>query len=42
MTNLAWLDPAAAYAVLRSGVPLTLVPLDATDQVPVTPAVARF
>jgi inosine-uridine nucleoside N-ribohydrolase len=32
----AWLDPAAMHAVLRSGVPLTLVPLDATNHVPVT------
>ena len=28
-------DPAAATAVLRSGAPITLVPLDATSQVPV-------
>ncbi|HSD00939.1 MAG TPA: nucleoside hydrolase, partial [Gaiellales bacterium] len=33
--------PVAARAVLRSGVPVTLVPLDATDQVPVTTFVAR-
>jgi inosine-uridine nucleoside N-ribohydrolase len=37
----AWLDPAAARAVLRSGVAVTLVPLDATNQVPVTPFLAR-
>jgi hypothetical protein len=36
-TNV-WLDPAAARIVLRSGAPVTLVPLDATDQVPVRPA----
>ena len=29
-------DPGAAAAVLRSGAPLTLVPLDATNHVPVT------
>jgi inosine-uridine nucleoside N-ribohydrolase len=28
-------DPAAADAVFRSGIPITLVPLDATDAVPV-------
>ena len=32
----AWLDPTAASELLRSGLPLTLVPLDATNQVPVT------
>jgi pyrimidine-specific ribonucleoside hydrolase len=37
----AWIDPAALRAVLRSGVPLTLVPLDATNQVPVTPYVGE-
>lgn len=31
-------DPAAADIVFRSGVPITLVPLDATNAVPVTPA----
>ncbi len=31
-----WVDPAAARVVARSGVPLTLVPLDATNSVPVT------
>lgn len=34
-TNV-WLDPAAARVVARSGVPLTLVPLDATNGVPIT------
>lgn len=29
-----WIDPVAADEVLRSGVPITLVPLDATGQVP--------
>lgn len=29
-----WVDPVAADEVLRSGVPITLVPLDATNQVP--------
>jgi inosine-uridine nucleoside N-ribohydrolase len=36
----AWLDPEAIRVVLRSGVPLTLVPLDATNHVPVTPYIA--
>jgi inosine-uridine nucleoside N-ribohydrolase len=36
-----WSDPVAARAVLRSGVPVRLLPLDATDQVPVTTFVAR-
>jgi inosine-uridine nucleoside N-ribohydrolase len=31
-------DPAAADAVFRAGVPITLVPLDATNDVPVTQA----
>jgi inosine-uridine nucleoside N-ribohydrolase len=31
-----WIDPAAAALVIRSGVPVTLVPLDATNDVPVT------
>ncbi len=31
-----WADPEAAQIVLRSGIPLVLVPLDATRHVPVT------
>jgi inosine-uridine nucleoside N-ribohydrolase len=31
-----WIDPVAADEVLRSGVPVTLVPLDATNAVPAT------
>jgi len=31
-----YVDPAAANIVLRAGVPVTLVPLDATNQVPLT------
>jgi inosine-uridine nucleoside N-ribohydrolase len=31
-----FIDPSAANLVLRSGVPITLVPLDATDDAPVT------
>lgn len=34
-------DPEAAQAVLASGAPLTLVPLDATNTLPITPAYAR-
>ncbi len=33
-----YVDPTAAAEVIASGVPVTLVGLDATDQVPVTPA----
>jgi hypothetical protein len=32
----AWIDPRAARVVAASGVPLTLIPLDATNDVPVT------
>jgi inosine-uridine nucleoside N-ribohydrolase len=32
-----WVDPVAAEEVLRSGAAITLVPLDATNQAPVTP-----
>lgn len=39
-TNL-WLDPAAARIVLGSGAPVTLVPLDATNSVPVTTFVGQ-
>ena len=31
-----WIDPVAADKVLRAGVPVTLVPLDATNAVPLT------
>lgn len=31
-----WIDPHAANLVLESGAPITLVPLDATNQVPIT------
>ncbi|MGZ4389440.1 MAG: nucleoside hydrolase, partial [Gaiellaceae bacterium] len=31
-----WVDPVAAQQVVASGVPLTLIPLDATNDVPVT------
>jgi hypothetical protein len=37
----AWIDPTAADVVLRSGASVTLVPLDATNHVPVTPTSAR-
>ncbi len=33
-----YLDPLAARLVFESGAPITLVPLDATNEVPVTPA----
>jgi inosine-uridine nucleoside N-ribohydrolase len=33
-----YVDAAAADQVLRSGVPMTFVPLDASDSVPITPA----
>jgi pyrimidine-specific ribonucleoside hydrolase len=36
-----WIDPLAAQPVFESGVPITLVPLDATNQVPVTPRFAE-
>lgn len=32
-----WIDPKADDIVLRSGVPITFVPLDATGKVPLTP-----
>jgi inosine-uridine nucleoside N-ribohydrolase len=35
-----YVDPHAANVVFRSGLPITLVPLDATNDVPVSPAVA--
>lgn len=33
-----YVDPKAADNVFRSGVPITMVGLDVTNQVPVTPA----
>jgi inosine-uridine nucleoside N-ribohydrolase len=33
-----WIDPKADGIVLRSGIPITLVPLDATGKLPLTPA----
>ena len=33
-----WIDPTADDIVLRSGIPVTLVPLDATGKLPLTPA----
>jgi inosine-uridine nucleoside N-ribohydrolase len=33
-----WIDPKADDIVLRSGIPITLVPLDATGKLPLTPA----
>jgi inosine-uridine nucleoside N-ribohydrolase len=37
----AWVDPLAAGIVLRSGAPVTLVPLDATNRAPATTFVAQ-
>ena len=37
----AWVDPVALQEVFESGVPITLVPLDATNEVPVDPVVVR-
>ena len=36
-----WVDPVAAREVFASGIPVTLVPLDATNQVPVEPLLVR-
>ncbi|MGI9649118.1 MAG: nucleoside hydrolase, partial [Acidimicrobiia bacterium] len=33
-----WIDPAAAQVLIESGAPIVLVPFDATNDVPVTPA----
>jgi pyrimidine-specific ribonucleoside hydrolase len=33
-----WVDPHAADIVFKSGVPITLIPLDATNEVPITEA----
>lgn len=33
-----WIDPTAARQVLDSGVPISIVPLDATNSVPISPA----
>lgn len=33
-----WIDPTAAQRVFGAGVPITLIPLDATNEVPITPA----
>ncbi|KAK9041892.1 hypothetical protein V6N11_016980 [Hibiscus sabdariffa] len=35
-------DPFAAYEVLHSGIPFTLIPLDATNTVPVTLSIMRY
>lgn len=32
----AWIDPVATKLVIESGVPITMIPLDATNQVPLT------
>jgi inosine-uridine nucleoside N-ribohydrolase len=32
-----YIDPTAAARVLRSGIPMTFIPLDASDNVPITP-----
>ena len=36
-----YIDPAAANIVFESGIPLTLAPLDATNQAPITPEFYR-
>ncbi len=33
-----WIDPTAARQVLESGVPVSIIPLDATNSVPISPA----
>ncbi|GAA4013537.1 nucleoside hydrolase [Allokutzneria multivorans] len=38
--NVYW-DPGAAHRVFASRIPITLFPLDATDQVPITPEFAQ-